>query len=299
MNNIVNLANQMQLTNILPQIAPFLTPEKLQQLQNQFLSTIVTAVGSNWNAATVSQALQQLITQFVPQAAQMRIDWESVGQSALNGIVTALPSILIGALSLFGKRDLPAGDARGLNDILALADKLPLNNILPQIQSFLTPDKFQQLQTQVMSTVVAALGNHWNAATLGQALQQLVNQFVPQAAQMRIDWESVGQSALNGIVTALPSILIGALSLFGKRALNSNYQQLLSQLPVNQIAQLVQVVLNSDKATVVSKVRQLLQQFLPNLSERINFDDLAAQVLAQLNNLLPILSQSIFSSIFG
>jgi hypothetical protein len=51
-----------------------LSSDKLQQLQTQFLATVVTALGNNWNLNTVAQALQQLVTQFVPQAAQMRIE---------------------------------------------------------------------------------------------------------------------------------------------------------------------------------------------------------------------------------
>lgn len=112
-------------------------------------------------------------------------------------------------------------------------------------------------------------------------------------------WDSVGQAALNGVVSALPSILIGALGLFGKRSLDVNIQQLLAQLPVNQLAQLVQVVLNSDKTQALSKLKQLLQQFFPNLKGMLNFDDLAAALLNQLNSFLPNISQTIFGNIFG
>ena len=87
---------------------------------------------------------------------------------------------------MFGKRE--AVDARaGLDDLLALVDKYQLQTFIPHIEQFLGPDKLQELQTQFFTTVVAALGNNWNIATLAQVLQQLVTQFVPQVAQMRIE----------------------------------------------------------------------------------------------------------------
>ncbi|CAF1652608.1 unnamed protein product, partial [Adineta ricciae] len=292
LNDILALADKLQLQQFIPQVAQFLSSDKLQQLQNQFFATVVAAAGNNWNPATLGQAIQQIVTQFVPQLRQMRIDWEQVGQSALNGLTNALPGILIGALSLFGKRE--AVDARiNLNDILALADKLQLQQFIPQVAQFLSSDKLQQLQNQFFATVVAAAGNHWNPATLGQAIQQIVTQFVPQLRQMRIDWEELGQSALNGLATALPSILMGALSLFGKRDVKMDYEQLIAQLPTDKLAQIVQLVKNTKKNKVLASLRKLLQSFFPGYQSRINFDDLAANVLNHLNNILPIISQSI------
>ena len=105
----------------------------------------------------------------------------------MNGLAGALPGIAIGLLGLLGKRDAPIADARSLDQILALADKFQLNAILPQVAQLLSPDKLQELQSQFFATVVTALGNNWNMATVAQMLQQLVTQFVPQAAQMRIE----------------------------------------------------------------------------------------------------------------
>jgi predicted ATPase len=305
LSDIVALADKLQLSTILPQIQQLVSGETLQQLQSQFLNTMITAVGSHWNLNTIAQQLQQLFTQFVPGVAQMRIDWEQIGQQALNGVVSALPSILIGALSLFGKRDLPVADARlGLNDIVALADKLQLSAILPQIQQLVSSETLQQLQSQFLNTMITAVGSHWNLNTIAQQLQQLFTQFVPGVAQMRIDWEQIGQQALNGVVTALPSILIGALSLFGKRdvARGINIQQLLSTLPVDKLAQLVQAALNTHKDTltkVLAKVRQLLQQFFPAYQGRIDFDALVNDFLSLVNNVLPALGNSLFQSLLG
>ncbi|CAF1433597.1 unnamed protein product, partial [Adineta ricciae] len=179
-----------------------------------------------------------------------------------------------------------------------LADKLQLQQFIPQVTQFLSSDKLQQLQNQFFATVVAAAGNHWNPATLGQAIQQIVTQFVPQLRQMRIDWEELGQSALNGLANALPSILMGALSLFGKRDAKMDYEQLIAQLPTDKLAQIVQLIKNTNKNKVLASLRKLLQSFFPGYQGRINFDDLAANVLNHLNSILPVLSQSI-TNIFG
>jgi len=299
-NAILALINKIPLSTILPQIQQLLGADKFQQLQAQIFGTIVNAIGHNWDIHAIAQDIQQLVTQLVPQAAQMRIDWEQVGQQALNGLIGALPGVAVGLLGLLGKRELPTADARsGLSDILGLVDQYELGTIIPHIEEFLGPDKLQELQDLFFNTVVSALGNNWNLATVAQALQQLVTQFIPQAAQMRIDWEQVGQQALNGLVGALPGIAVGLLGLLGKRELGFNYQQLLAQLPVQKLAQLIQVVTSADKATVLAKLRKLLQQFFPAYQGRINFDDLASTLLNHLNNLLPTLSQSIFSALLG
>ncbi|CAF4916787.1 unnamed protein product, partial [Rotaria sp. Silwood2] len=140
---------------------------------------VLSAAGNHWSLANVAQAIQQLVTQFVPEVSQMRINWEHIGQQALNSVVSALPSLLIGAVSIFGKRE--ATDARA-----GLADVLSLDQFIPQIHQFLSNDKFQQLQQQFFSTVLSAAGNHWSLANVAQAIQQLVTQFVPEVSQMRI-----------------------------------------------------------------------------------------------------------------
>ena len=105
----------------------------------------------------------------------------------MNGVAGALPGIAIGLLSIFGKRDLPTDDARSLDQILALVNQYQLSTILPQVEQFLGPDKLQELQNQFFTTVVSALGGNLNMANVAQMLQQLVTQFIPQMAQMRIE----------------------------------------------------------------------------------------------------------------
>ncbi|CAF4252160.1 unnamed protein product, partial [Rotaria sp. Silwood2] len=296
--DVLSLFDKLSLDQFIPQIHQFLSNDKFHQLQQQFFSTVLSAAGNHWSLPNVAQAIQQLVTQFVPEVSQMRINWEHLGEQALNLVVSNIPAILTGALSIFGKRE--ATDARaGLADVLSLFDKLSLDQFIPQIHQFLSNDKFQQLQQQFFSTVLSAAGNHWSLANVAQAIQQLVTQFVPEVSQMRINWEHIGQQALSGVVSALPGLLIGAVSLFGKRELRGSYQELLGQLSIDKLAQIVQVVNNAEKSTVFGQVRNLLQKLFASYKGRVNFDDLASNIINHLNQLLPTLSQSIFSVFSG
>jgi hypothetical protein len=126
-----------------------------------------------------------LLQQYLGSNLQGRIDIDAIIQQITGTAFTALPNIV---LNLLGKRELPTSDARdSLSDLLALVDKYQLQTIIPHIEQFIGADKLQQLQNQFFATVVTGLGNNWNLATVSQALQQLVTQFVPQAAQMRIE----------------------------------------------------------------------------------------------------------------
>lgn len=285
-----------QLNSILPQLAGILSSAELQSLKDKVIQVVLSQVGNKPTLDALKDKIRPFLQQLLGSKPQSRIDFDALLQQIASVATSALPGILFG---LLGKRDLATDDSRSLAEVLALVDKYQLSTILPQVELFLGPDKLQELQTQFFSTVVTALGNNWNIATVAQALQQLVTQFVPQMGAMRIDWEALGQSALNGLVSAIPSIAIGLFSMFGKRDLSAAYQQLLSQLPVNQFAQIIQVVLNSDKSVVLAKIRELLKSFFAAQQGRINFDDLATNLLSHLNNLLPTLSQSIFSIFLG
>ena len=76
-----------------------------------------------------------------------------------------------------------------------------------------------------------------------------------------------------------------------------NYEDLLSQLPFDKLAQLVAIVHNADKSNVLAELRKLLIKFFPAYQGRINFDDLATNLLNHLNNLLPSLSETVFGSL--
>jgi hypothetical protein len=278
--------------------------QQFQQFQSQFLNTILTAVSNHLTPNALGQQLEQLFSQFFPGVTQMRLDinWDSLAQQALNLGASLLPGLLIG---LVGKRDIPAMDARGsLDDLLAFADKFQLESIFPMIQHLLNPATLQQLQSQLFNTMITAVGSNWNLNTIAQQLQQLFTQFVPGVAQMRVDWLQVGEQALNGIVQALPGIAIGLVSLLGKREadLTVNIRELLSTLTVDKLAQLVQTVLNVDQATIrnaLAKLKQLLQQFFPQYLGRVNFDELATNLLNQLNGILPNLSATFLQTLVG
>ncbi len=61
----------------------------------------------------------------------------------------------------------------------------------------------------------------------------------------------------------------------------------MAQLPVEDLAQIIQVVNIPDRTTALNRLRQLLQQFFPVFQGRVDFDDIADDLLDHLNNLLP------------
>jgi len=65
----------------------------------------------------------------------------------------------------------------------------------------------------------------------------------------------------------------------------------LAQLPLDKLAQIVDVVNIPDRTIALGKLRQLLQQFFPVYQGRDGFDDIAEDLLNQLNNLLPHFNQ--------
>ncbi|CAF0895492.1 unnamed protein product [Adineta steineri] len=291
-NDILALVNKYQILSYIPQIQQFLTGDKLQQLQNQFFALAVAAAGNNWNVATLAQSIQQLVAQFVPQIGRFDINWESLANQVLTTAAGLLPGLLV---SFLGKRE--ATDARlNLNDVIQFVNNNQIQNFIPQIQQFLSGDKLQQLQNQFFATVLAAAGNNWNVATLAQTIEQLVSQFVPEVSRIKINWSSIANTALHAAASAAPSILIAVI---GKRDLGINYQELLAQLPVNKLTEIIQLVKNTDKSKVLATLVKLLAKFFPAYQGRINFDDLAGQMIQQLNQMLPMLSQSLFSGLLG
>jgi hypothetical protein len=86
------------------QAEQFLSPDKLQQLQNGFFATALTGLNNQWDVATLAQALQQFVTQYIPQVVQMRIEYDNnrikikfilffilVGKLLLNQLLMMLP----------------------------------------------------------------------------------------------------------------------------------------------------------------------------------------------------------------
>jgi hypothetical protein len=160
---------------------------ELQSLKDKIVQIVVGQIGNKPDVNAIMNQLRPLLQQFLGSKPTSRLDIDALLQQLAGAAASVLPGILLG---LLGKRDLQTGDARSLDQILALASQYQLSTLIPQIEQFLGPDKLQELQSQFFATVVSALGNNWNMATVAQMLQQLVTQFVPQVAQMRIEYET-------------------------------------------------------------------------------------------------------------
>ena len=59
---------------ILSQSLSMLSGDKLKDLQNQIVQTVLSANVNNWSSSATAQALQQLFTRFLPQLSTMRIE---------------------------------------------------------------------------------------------------------------------------------------------------------------------------------------------------------------------------------
>ena len=294
-----------QLNGVLGQFKSILSAVELQSLKDKVIQLVLAQTGTSLDLNALKDKLLPLLQQVLGSKPQNRFDIDAILQQIVGTAASVLPGLLI---SLLGKRDV--ADVRAV---------LPSSSLLPQLTQSLNIDKLKQLQKQIFATIITALGNHWPVASIGQALQHVVAQFAPQVAQRRIEyglasmlssprpflsvftsWEALGQSALNSVVNALPSVAMGLISLLGKRDLGVDPRSLLAQVPAAQLAQLVQIVNNADQAeqaTVLARLEQLLQQIFPTRRGRMNFDDFASNLLDHLSNLLPSLSQAMFASI--
>ncbi|CAF3163989.1 unnamed protein product [Rotaria socialis] len=301
--NSLNLLNSLRpqiqnfldkLEDILPQFLGTISSVELQTLKDKLIQVVLGQLGGNLNFNTLKDKLRPVLQEFLNTKPQIRLDFDALLNHVSSAALTELPAIILNLLG--GKREVT--ETRfSLDDVLALADKLPLSTYLSQIQQFLSSDQLQQLQNQFLSTVLAAVGNEWDIAPLAQALQELFTQFVPETAQMRVDWGHLAQQAINGLASAAPSIIATALGLIGKREVRVNYQELLSQLSIDKLAQIFEVINSVDKSKVFAQLRKLLQNFFQSYLGRVNFDEMAASLMNQLNGLLPALSQSLFSMI--
>jgi len=178
-----------------------------------------------------------------------------------------------------------------------------------QVKQFLSPDKLQQLQNRIAAIAISGFANRWNVATFAQVLQQLVTQYIPQVTQMRIEydnnrnkskiysifhfsWKAIGQSVLNNVAPAFSSIRTDIKGgLFKKRDLEGNDLQFLAQLPLDKLAQIVEAATIPDRPTALAKLRELLRQFFSVGQGRIDFDELAENMLTYVNTMLPQLCQ--------
>jgi hypothetical protein len=77
------------------QFQQFLSIHKQQQLQKEIFTTMVTCLGNHWNIAAIAQALEQLLTQYVPQVNQMHIEYDN---DAMRVEIISFFFVLVGSL---------------------------------------------------------------------------------------------------------------------------------------------------------------------------------------------------------
>lgn len=68
---------------------------------------------------------------------------------------------------------------------------------------------------------------------------------------------------------------------------NTEIQLLLSQLPMEKCTKIVQIANQSDRSTSLINLQELLLDFFSVEYSRSNFDDIAANLLDNLNHILP------------
>jgi hypothetical protein len=303
-----------QLDQILPQLAGILSSPELQSFKDKIIQFVLTGIASNTGFNGIKDQITQFVQQFLGSKALPRDTLDDI----LNTINSILPTVnnVVSVLSvlggLFGKREVPAIDPRlDINALLSLINNpqiqafiSQLDQILPQLAGILSSPELQSFKDKIIQFVLTGIASNTGLNGIKDQVTQFIRQFLGSKALPRNTLDDI----LNTINSILPTVnnVVSVLSvlggLFGKRDVERsiNLQQVLSFLPVDKLVQLVQVVNNIAKipvAQVLAKLRKLLEQFLPAYQGRINFDELANQVLNNLNTLLSSLSTSIFQSI--
>ncbi|CAF1508989.1 unnamed protein product [Adineta steineri] len=143
-----------------------------------------------------------------------------------------------------------------------------LNTVLAQIPTNLSSTELQSLQEQAAQIV----------------LNTLIQQRFDLNSQSSLVLQNIAQKLDNVALSLLPILISGLLD---KRDLNVNYRQLFSQLPIKTLLQILQVVNNTDKDLVLTRLRQLLQSSLSNNQGTINFDDFASYIINNYPNITP------------
>ena len=101
----------------------------------------------------------------------------------------------------------------------------------------------------------------------------------------------MGQSALNNIITASDVRSGAAGGIFRKRDIEGGDLLLLTQLSLDQLSQIAEAAAIPNRPAALARLRQLLQQFFPAGLGRTDFDEMAENILNNLNTMLPHLNQ--------
>ncbi|CAF1027910.1 unnamed protein product [Didymodactylos carnosus] len=94
-----------QIQQWVPQIQQLLTSDKVQQLQQQFSGLLLNALGHQVNVHTLAQQVQNLVSQYLPQTALQRIDFDAAARGwfddFLNVVQTVAP-IVVPIITMIG-----------------------------------------------------------------------------------------------------------------------------------------------------------------------------------------------------
>lgn len=169
-----------------------------------------------------------------------------------------------------------------------------------QSERLLSADQLSKLQKEIFTAVLTDLKNNCDMFILSQTLEQLVTQYLPQL-QIEYDyqwrknqinriffssWIDFSQSIIDDVASVLLHILSDAPGGLGDTE-NTEFQVLLSQLPMEKYTKIVQIANNSDRPTALINLQELLLDFFSVQQSRSNFDDIAADLLNNLNHILP------------
>ena len=99
-------------------------------------------------------------------------------------------------------------------------------------------------------------------------------------------WIDFSQSIIDDVANVLLNILSGTPGGLSHTE-NTEFQLLLSQLPMEKYSKIVQIANNSDRPTALINLQELLLDFFSVQQSRSNFDDIAADLLNNLNHILP------------
>lgn len=169
-----------------------------------------------------------------------------------------------------------------------------------QSERLLSADQLSKLQKEIFTAVLTDLKNNCDMFILSQTLEQLVTQYLPQL-QIEYDyqwrknksieyffssWIDFSQSIIDDVASVLLNILSAAPGGLSDTE-NTEFQVLLSQLPMEKYTKIVQIANNSDRPTALINLQELLLDFFSVQQSRSNFDDIAADLLNNLNHILP------------
>ncbi|CAF1485053.1 unnamed protein product [Adineta steineri] len=222
-----------QMNNILLQVPGILSQSQLQSLQQQLTQTILShANNGNINVNTIVSNLHGLLQGYVGSNSYGRLDLQNSAQQLANVALSLIPTVLSGSM---GK-----------------SSTNQFNTVLAQISTSLSSTELQSLQEQAAQIVLNSYNNGSPYVTgFVRQLLALIQQRFDLNSQNGLVLQNIAQKLNNVALSLLPILISGLLD---KRDLNVNYQQLFSQLPIKTLLQILQIVNNTDKDLVLTRL---------------------------------------------